>query len=177
MASVRPKISTVVPARYRCLEQRMDFSCTYWLGRSIRRLPMVGTSHPQRIDKATASLHPCPSSCRPPFRQQDVKDVTSANSFRTPSAQCRCVDRSRNDVTWPDRVRRDTRRPAFQSRKALMTDASSRIVIMNPQAIAVFARFPSPGKVKTRLAATIGDAAACRFYQHCTEAVLRQLVQ
>ncbi len=38
----------------------------------------------------------------------------------------------------------------------------------------VFARYPIPGKVKTRLARTIGAQAACRLYRACTERALQQ---
>lgn len=48
---------------------------------------------------------------------------------------------------------------------------------MTSEAIAIFARYPVPGKVKTRLAATIGDEAACSFYKQCTETVLQELIQ
>eukprot|EP00967_Tisochrysis_lutea_P137323 scaffold246252_cov20-Tisochrysis_lutea.AAC.1 len=33
--------------------------------------------------------------------------------------------------------------------------------------ICVFVRFPTPGKVKTRLAAGVGPVAACAFYRAC----------
>jgi len=38
--------------------------------------------------------------------------------------------------------------------------------------IIVFCRWPEPGKVKTRLAAGIGDEAACRIYRACLERTL-----
>lgn len=58
-----------------------------------------------------------------------------------------------------------------------MTGRLRRGFIMHWQSIAVFARHPSPGKVKTRLAATIGDTAACSFYRLCSESVLQELVK
>jgi rSAM/selenodomain-associated transferase 2/rSAM/selenodomain-associated transferase 1 len=38
----------------------------------------------------------------------------------------------------------------------------------------IFARFPSPGKVKTRLASDIGDELAAEFYKSCAEHVFRE---
>jgi len=38
----------------------------------------------------------------------------------------------------------------------------------------IFARFPSPGKVKTRLAGDIGDEPAAEFYKLCAEHVFRE---
>lgn len=37
----------------------------------------------------------------------------------------------------------------------------------------IFCRLPVEGKVKTRLAASIGHAGACSFYRACCEHVLR----
>lgn len=41
--------------------------------------------------------------------------------------------------------------------------------------LGLFAKFWQPGKVKTRLAATIGDTAACVIYQHFLAQLLHQL--
>ena len=51
-----------------------------------------------------------------------------------------------------------------------MTSAS-----LNSTAIAVFVKTPGLSPVKTRLAATIGTAAAEQFYTHCTEAIRETL--
>ncbi|MBS3763298.1 MAG: TIGR04282 family arsenosugar biosynthesis glycosyltransferase, partial [Planctomycetes bacterium] len=40
--------------------------------------------------------------------------------------------------------------------------------------LTVFARFPEPGKVKTRLAEGIGESAACSFYRACAERTFRR---
>lgn len=39
--------------------------------------------------------------------------------------------------------------------------------------LAVFARYPVPGRVKTRLARDVGDAPACTIYRACTDRTLR----
>ncbi len=39
--------------------------------------------------------------------------------------------------------------------------------------LGIFARPPIPGRVKTRLAATVGSAAAARVYRHCLEYTLQ----
>ncbi len=39
----------------------------------------------------------------------------------------------------------------------------------------IFLKFPKPGRVKTRLAAQIGDEAACGIYQACIELTLERL--
>lgn len=44
-------------------------------------------------------------------------------------------------------------------------------------AIAVFVRHPTPGKVKTRLAAGLGDQAAADFYSECAQHSIRQATQ
>ncbi|GMH40829.1 hypothetical protein BSKO_08733 [Bryopsis sp. KO-2023] len=41
------------------------------------------------------------------------------------------------------------------------------------RALVVFARLPVPGKVKTRLAASVGNESACAFYKECAEHVIR----
>ncbi len=41
--------------------------------------------------------------------------------------------------------------------------------------IIVFLKYPEPGKVKTRLAKTLGDKPAAEFYKCCTEYTLMQL--
>jgi rSAM/selenodomain-associated transferase 2/rSAM/selenodomain-associated transferase 1 len=41
-------------------------------------------------------------------------------------------------------------------------------------ALIIFARFPSPGKVKTRLAGDIGDGPAAEFYKLCAEHVFQE---
>lgn len=38
-----------------------------------------------------------------------------------------------------------------------------------PAAVVVFARYPVPGKTKTRLAASVGAGAAAEFYKACAE--------
>ena len=38
--------------------------------------------------------------------------------------------------------------------------------------IIVFGRLPRPGRVKTRLAASIGPEAACAFYKACAEHII-----
>lgn len=48
---------------------------------------------------------------------------------------------------------------------------------MNANAILYFVKYPTPGRVKTRLARTIGEAQAARLYQQLAEAnfsILRQ---
>jgi glycosyltransferase A (GT-A) superfamily protein (DUF2064 family) len=47
--------------------------------------------------------------------------------------------------------------------------------MQSEDAVVVFARFPHPGKVKTRLAASIGAEQAATFYKHCAEGVMREL--
>ena len=42
-------------------------------------------------------------------------------------------------------------------------------------AVVVFARYPAPGAVKTRLAADIGDDAATAFYKSCAEHLFVEL--
>lgn len=44
-------------------------------------------------------------------------------------------------------------------------------------AIALFVRHPTPGKVKTRLAAGIGDRAAAEFYAECAQHAVEQATQ
>src|SRR6185295_6288199 len=46
---------------------------------------------------------------------------------------------------------------------------------MNEQRLTVFLKAPRPGAVKTRLAATLGEAEACAAYRRLVEALLRQL--
>lgn len=46
---------------------------------------------------------------------------------------------------------------------------------MADTAIVVFARHPTPGKVKTRLAKDTGNDAATQFYKICAEHVIRQV--
>ena len=43
---------------------------------------------------------------------------------------------------------------------------------MNDTQLGIFARFPAVGKVKTRLAADVGDEAACRVYRAFVETLL-----
>lgn len=43
------------------------------------------------------------------------------------------------------------------------------------EALIVFAKFPRPGEVKTRLAASVGNVQAAAFYKHCAEAVIGEL--
>ncbi len=45
----------------------------------------------------------------------------------------------------------------------------------HPTAIIIFGRYPHPGKVKTRLASSIGDDTAAEFYRLCAEHTFRQL--
>lgn len=47
---------------------------------------------------------------------------------------------------------------------------------MNPSPVTliIFGRYPHPGKVKTRLAASIGDTASADFYRLCAEHTFRQ---
>ncbi len=40
-------------------------------------------------------------------------------------------------------------------------------------ALIIFLRYPEPGKVKTRLAAKVGDKAAADFYKACTEYIIQ----
>ncbi|CAG9466734.1 unnamed protein product [Pedinophyceae sp. YPF-701] len=42
--------------------------------------------------------------------------------------------------------------------------------------IGIFARHPTPGRVKTRLARSVGDEAAADFYRACAEHVIAQVV-
>lgn len=42
------------------------------------------------------------------------------------------------------------------------------------RALVIFARLPVPGKVKTRLAAAVGNAAACTFYKAAAEHALQE---
>ena len=44
-------------------------------------------------------------------------------------------------------------------------------------ALLLFARFPTPGRVKTRLARTTGDAFAAAWYRRCAERVLGSLAE
>ncbi|KAG7671073.1 hypothetical protein Ndes2526B_g01151 [Nannochloris sp. 'desiccata'] len=44
-------------------------------------------------------------------------------------------------------------------------------------AIIVFARHPTPGRVKTRLAAGVGIDGAARFYKHCAEKVIQECLK
>ncbi|KAL4858107.1 hypothetical protein ACK3TF_001606 [Chlorella vulgaris] len=43
------------------------------------------------------------------------------------------------------------------------------------EAVIVFAKFPRPGEVKTRLAASVGNVQAAAFYKHCAEAIIGEL--
>ena len=43
--------------------------------------------------------------------------------------------------------------------------------------IVVFARHPTPGRVKTRLAAGVGNDGAARFYKHCAEKVIQECLK
>jgi len=45
------------------------------------------------------------------------------------------------------------------------------------EVLVVFAKAPVPGRVKTRLAAAVGDAAACAWYRRCVEHVLADVTQ
>jgi rSAM/selenodomain-associated transferase 1 len=45
------------------------------------------------------------------------------------------------------------------------------------RALLVFVRSPRPGKVKTRLARSLGDEKAVEFYRLCTDAVLEEIGQ
>ncbi|XZE55437.1 TIGR04282 family arsenosugar biosynthesis glycosyltransferase [Planctomycetaceae bacterium SH139] len=42
-------------------------------------------------------------------------------------------------------------------------------------AVGLMAKYWTPGEVKTRLAAEIGDVAACQLHYHCVQLMLRQL--
>lgn len=44
-------------------------------------------------------------------------------------------------------------------------------------ALLIFMRAPSPGKVKTRLARSLGDERAAEFYRLCTDAALEEIGQ
>jgi rSAM/selenodomain-associated transferase 1 len=44
-----------------------------------------------------------------------------------------------------------------------------------PAALFVFLRFPRPGKVKTRLAQSLGEKRAARFYRICADAILSEI--
>lgn len=44
-------------------------------------------------------------------------------------------------------------------------------------AFIIFGRYPHPGKVKTRLASSIGDDTAAEFYRLCAEHTFRQLTR
>jgi uncharacterized protein len=46
---------------------------------------------------------------------------------------------------------------------------------MNDQKLIVFLKVPRPGQVKTRLAATLGEAEACAAYRRLVVTLLRQL--
>ena len=48
---------------------------------------------------------------------------------------------------------------------------------MEPEAIVVFLRLPRPGRVKTRIAATIGDALALEIYEDLLKSTFRSLAQ
>ena len=45
----------------------------------------------------------------------------------------------------------------------------------SPVTFIIFGRYPQPGRVKTRLAASIGNEAAADFYRLCAEHTFRQL--
>jgi len=49
--------------------------------------------------------------------------------------------------------------------------------VVNRTAIILFGRLPVPGKVKTRLAKTIGDGPACECYKGMCESVVRQAMR
>ena len=61
--------------------------------------------------------------------------------------------------------------PTSQDSSSLPTPPSGR------QVLGMFAKFWLPGKVKTRLAATIGDQAACDVYQSFVRHLLVTLDQ
>ena len=44
-----------------------------------------------------------------------------------------------------------------------------------PAALLVFLRFPRPGKVKTRLAQSLGEKRAAQFYRICADAILSEI--
>ena len=48
---------------------------------------------------------------------------------------------------------------------------------MQEFAIIVFARHPTPGRVKTRLAAGVGPDAAAIFYKECAELVIQECLK
>lgn len=48
---------------------------------------------------------------------------------------------------------------------------------MQEFAIIVFARHPTPGRVKTRLAVGVGSEAAATFYKHCAELVIQECLK
>lgn len=48
---------------------------------------------------------------------------------------------------------------------------------MEDAAIVVFARHPTPGRAKTRLAAGVGPDAAAQFYKLCAETVIAECLK
>ncbi len=46
---------------------------------------------------------------------------------------------------------------------------------MSKQQLLIFLKYPTPGQVKTRLAAALGDAAAADVYRTCVESTLRAM--
>jgi rSAM/selenodomain-associated transferase 1 len=46
-----------------------------------------------------------------------------------------------------------------------------------PAALLIFVRFPRLGKVKTRLAQSLGDKRAAEFYRMCSDIILREISQ
>src|SRR4030042_7063203 len=46
-----------------------------------------------------------------------------------------------------------------------------------PSALIIFVRDPQPGKVKTRLARSLGDDKAAEFYRLCADTTLKEIGQ
>ena len=69
-----------------------------------------------------------------------------------------------------------------ERRKSFVFNKSTKIAAISlhncpmdkDNAIIVFARHPTPGQVKTRLAAGVGNDGAARFYKNCAEKVIQE---
>lgn len=54
---------------------------------------------------------------------------------------------------------------------------AAQILSLHDTALLIFARYPLPGKVKTRLAKTLGDERATIFYRACAEHAFQECVK
>ncbi len=82
-------------------------------------------------------------------------------------AMGKCLYSSRPIETWA----------SWKGYQKLIVRESPAHNFMDDATIVVFARHPTPGRVKTRLAAGVGPNAAAQFYKHCAETVIAECLK